>query len=64
MIVLLKSTYFVFLLCAKCRFLAKKGAPKGKLTLRTSVITHSSKGELALRCIFFIWCTWALIPLQ
>ena len=26
----------------------KKGAPKGELTLRTSVITHGSKGELAL----------------
>ena len=24
----------------------KKGAPKGELTLRTSVITHGSKGEL------------------
>ena len=32
----------------------KKGAPKGELTLRTSVITHSSKGELALRGTFFI----------
>ena len=38
----------------------KKGAPKGELTLRTSVITHGSKGELALRGTFFIWCTRAL----
>ena len=30
----------------------KKGAPKGELTLRTSVITHGSKGELALRGTF------------
>ena len=30
----------------------KKGAPKGELTLRTSVITHGSKGELALRAPF------------
>ena len=39
----------------------KKGAPKGELTLRTSVITHGSKGELALRGTFFIWCTRALL---
>ena len=31
----------------------KKGAPKAELTLRTSVITHGSKGELALRGTFF-----------
>ena len=30
----------------------KKGSPKGELTLRTSVITHGSKGELALRGTF------------
>ena len=30
----------------------KKGAPKGELTLRTSVITHGSKVELALRSTF------------
>ena len=30
----------------------QKGAPKGELTLRTSVITHGSKGELALRGTF------------
>ena len=30
----------------------KKGVPKGELTLRTSVITHGSKGELALRSTF------------
>ena len=30
----------------------KKGTPKGELTLRTSVITHGSKGELALRGTF------------
>ena len=40
----------------------KKGAPKGELTLRTSVITHGSKGELALRDTFFIWCTRAFHP--
>ena len=38
----------------------KKCTPKGELTLRTSVITHGSKGELALRGIFFIWRTQAL----
>ena len=32
----------------------KKGAPKGELTLRTSVITHGSKGEFARRDTFFI----------
>ena len=32
--------------------LNKKSAPKGELTLRTSVITHGSKGELALRGTF------------
>ena len=26
----------------------KKGAPKSELTLRTSEVTHGSKGELAL----------------
>ena len=40
----------------------KRGAPKGELTLRTSVITHGSKGELALRTTFFIWYTRALGP--
>ena len=30
----------------------KKGTPKGELTLRTSVITHGSKGELTLRGTF------------
>ena len=40
MIVLLKSTYFVFLLCAKCRFLAKKGAPKGKNMLSFWVLYY------------------------
>ena len=34
-----------------------KRGPKGELTLRsrTSVISHGSKGELALRGTFFIW---------
>ena len=32
----------------------KKGALRGELTLRTSVINHASKGELALRGTFFI----------
>ena len=39
--------------------LNEKGTPKGKLTLRTSVITHGSKGELALMGQLFIWCTRA-----
>ena len=30
----------------------KKCAPEGELTLRTSVITYGSKGELALRGTF------------
>ena len=33
---------------------------RASFTLRTSVITHGSKGELALRGTFFIWCTRAL----
>ena len=30
----------------------KKSAHKGEVTLRTSIITHGSKGELALRGTF------------
>ena len=46
--------------CERPRAPNKKGVPTVELTLRTSVITHGSKGELGLRGTFFIWCTRAL----